>query len=65
MGCNNKAIKNMAKFKIEIECDEWWVADSLFAISTMVENDDILDNMENGKVEVSDTHFTATIKESE
>ena len=55
----------MPKFKIEIECDEWWVADSLFTISQMVENDDILDNMENGKVEVSDTHFTATIKESE
>lgn len=55
----------MAKFKIEIECDEWWVADSLFTIGTMVENNDLLDGMENGKVEVSLDHCTATIKESE
>ena len=55
----------MAKFKIEIECSEWWLADSLFTISKMIENDYILDNMENGKVEVSLDHCTATIKESE
>ena len=55
----------MAKFKIEIECDEWWVADSLFTLGTMVESNDLLDGMENGKVEVSLDHCTATIKESE
>ena len=55
----------MAKFKIEMECDEWWVADSLFTLGTMVENNDLLDGMENGKVEVSLDHCTATIKESE
>ena len=55
----------MAKFKIEIECDEWWVADSLFTLSVMVENNDLLDGVENdGKVQVSLDHFTATIKES-
>ena len=55
----------MAKFKIEIECDEWWVADSLFTLSAMVENNDLLDGVENdGKVQVSLDHFTAIIKES-
>lgn len=54
----------MAKFKIEIECDEWWVADSLYTLSAMVENNNLLDGMENGKVEVSLDHCTATIKES-
>ena len=55
----------MPKFKIEIECDEWWLADSLHELASHIENDDILDKMENGKVEVSDIYFTATIKESE
>lgn len=54
----------MAKFKIEIECDEWWVADSLHELASHIENDDILDKMENGKIEVSLDHCTATIKES-
>ena len=54
----------MAKFKIEIECDEWWVADSLYTLSTMVENNDLLDGMEDGKMQVSFAHFTATIKEN-
>ena len=55
----------MAKFKIEMECDEWWVADSLYELASRIENDDLLDDMCDGKVEVSLDHCTATIKESE
>ena len=55
----------MAKFKIEIECDEWWVADSLYELASHIENDDLLDDMCDGKVEVSAGHFNAIIKESE
>ena len=55
----------MAKFKIEMECDEWWVADSLYELAHRIENDDLLDDMCDGKVEVSFDHCTATIKESE
>lgn len=55
----------MAKYKIEIECDEWWVADSLYTLSAMVESNNLLDGVENdGKVQVSFAHFTATIKEN-
>ena len=54
----------MTKFKIEMECDAWWLASSLHALTEMVERD-LLDKMENGKVEVSLDHCTATIKESE
>ena len=56
----------MGKFKITIECDEWWVADSLHELASHIENDDLLDDMwYDGKVEVSLDHCTATIKESE
>lgn len=51
------------KYKIEIQCDEWWVADSLRELGTMIENGDLLDQMQNGSVEVSGDHFTAEIKE--
>lgn len=50
------------KYKIEIQCDEWWVADSLHELGTMIECGDLLDQMQDGSVEVSGDHFTAEIK---
>lgn len=52
------------KYKIEIQCDEWWVADSLHELGTMIECGDLLDQMQDGSVEVSGDHFTAEIKEA-
>lgn len=52
------------KYKIEIQCDEWWVADSLHELGAMIENGDLLDQMQDGSVEVSGDHFTAEIKEA-
>lgn len=51
------------KYKIEIQCDEWWVADSLCELGTMIEYGDLLEQMQDGSVEVSGDHFTAEIKE--
>ena len=51
----------MSKIRIEIDCDEWYVADSLHILGGMVENNDLLDEMTDGKVEVSDDHFSGTI----
>lgn len=50
------------KYKIEIQCVEWWLADSLHELGTMIECDDLLDQMRDGSIEVSGDYFTAEIK---
>lgn len=52
----------MNKFTIELECDEWYTADSLREISNDIENYDLLDYMQDGQVTTSGEHYTATIK---
>lgn len=52
----------MPKYKIELQCDEWWVADSLYEVGTMIENHDLLDEMQDGHTEVNGDHYTAEIK---
>lgn len=54
------------KFKIEIICDEYYVADSLFNLSSLVESGDLLDKMTDdymvdGALEVNGDHYTAYI----
>lgn len=51
------------KYKIDLICDEWWVADSLNELGAMVENGDLLDHMQDGSVEVSSGHYAAEITE--
>ncbi len=51
----------MAKYSIQIDCDEWWIADSLREIGNEIENTDILDQIVDGKVEVMGGHYKATI----
>lgn len=53
----------MKHYRIEIECDEFYLADTLYSIGAMIENDSILDQMENGKVETEcdALHYKATI----
>lgn len=51
------------KYKIDLTCDEWWVADSLYEVGTMIENHDLLDEMQDGRVTVSGDHYTAEITE--
>ena len=54
----------MAKrFKIDLTCDEWYVADSLHELGARIENDDLLDEMQDGRVTVSGDHYTAEITE--
>jgi len=53
------------KYKIEIECPDWYLADTLFDLSCMIENDDLLDQMQDGRVETSGNHFKATITDTE
>lgn len=52
----------MNKFIIELQCDDWYVADSLHEIASEIENDDLLDYMQDGQVTTSGEHYTATIK---
>ena len=50
------------KYQIELQCDEWWVADSLHEVGTMIECGDLLDEMKDGRVEVNGDHYTAEIR---
>ena len=50
------------KYKIDLTCDEWYVADSLHELGARIENDDLLDDMQDGRVTVSGDHYTAEIK---
>ena len=55
----------MAKrFKIDLTCDEWYVADSLHELGARIECDDLLDEMQDGRVTVSGDHYTAEITET-
>lgn len=49
------------KYKIDLTCDEWYVADSLHELGARIENDDLLDKMQDGRVTVSGDHYTAEI----
>ena len=51
------------KYKIEIQCDKYWLADSLHELGTMIENDDLLDQMCDGSVIGIGEYFAAEIKE--
>ena len=51
-----------SKYQIELQCDEWWVADSLHEVGTRIECGDLLDEMQDGHIEVSGDHYTAEIK---
>lgn len=48
-------------FKIDLTCDEWYMADSLHELGARIENDDLLDDMQDGRVTVSGDHYTAEI----
>lgn len=52
------------KFKIDLTCDEWYVADSLHELGARIENDDLLDDMQDGRVTVSGDHYAAEITET-
>lgn len=61
----NKNDETMAKkFKIDLTCDEWYVADSLHELGARIENDYLLDEMQDGRVTVSGDHYTAEITET-
>lgn len=49
------------KFKIEIDCEEWWVADSLHQLGSKIECTDILDEMVNNTIDVEGEHYKARI----
>ena len=52
----------MRPFKIEVNCDEWWIADSLHEIASEIENTDVLDDVEaSGKAEIHGDHYDAVI----
>jgi hypothetical protein len=51
------------KYKIDLTCDEWYVADSLHELGARIENDDLLDDMQDGRVTVNGDHYTAEITE--
>ena len=56
----------MKKIKIEILCDEFYVADSLHELATNIECGDVLDGEyadENGVTEINGDHYVAEIKE--
>ena len=56
----------MKKYKIEILCDEFYVADSLHELATNIECGDVLDGEyadENGVTAVTGDHYTAEVKE--
>lgn len=62
----------MKKIKIEILCDEFYVADSLHELATNIECGDVLEQMndesmlnENRELEVNGDHYVAGIKEIE
>ena len=52
------------KYKIDLTCDEWYVADSLHELGARIENDDLLDDMQDGRVTVNGDHYTAEITET-
>ncbi len=52
----------MGTLKIEVNCDEWWLADSLREIANEIENTDVLDSVEkSGKAEIYGDHYDAVI----
>ena len=55
----------MKKIKIEILCDEFYVADSLHELATNIECGDLLDDACGliGGIEVNGDHYTAGIEE--
>lgn len=54
----------MKKIRIEILCDEFYVADSLHELASNIECGDIMEDVEaNGSQEVTGDHYTAEIKE--
>lgn len=55
----------MKKIKIEILCDEFYVADSLHELATNIECGDLLDQMQGEELEVNSDHYVAGIKEIE
>lgn len=61
----HKTFTIMKKIKIEILCDEFYVADSLHELATNIECGDVLEQMndENGELEVNGNHYVASIKE--
>ena len=62
----HKTFTIMKKIKIEILCDEFYVADSLHELATNIECGDVLEQMndENGELEVNGNHYVASIKEN-
>ncbi len=52
------------KFKIDLTCDEWYVADSLHNLGARIECDDLLDEMQDGRVTVDGDHYAAEITEA-
>ena len=57
----------MKKIKIEILCDEFYVADSLHELATNIECGDLLDDACGliGGIEVTGDHYVAGIEEIE
>jgi len=51
------------KFKIDLTCDEWYLADSLHELGSRIECDDLLDEMQDGRVKVDGGHYVAEITE--
>ena len=50
--------------RITIDCEDYWVADSLHTLGTHIENSDILDEVYNGDgtTTYDDAHFTCVIE---
>ena len=54
----------MKKIRIEILCDEFYVADSLHELASNIECGDIMEDVEaNGRQEVIGDHYVAEIKD--
>lgn len=53
----------MKKIKIEILCDEFYVADSLHELASNIECGDLLDNLDPDNPHVNGDHYTATVTE--
>lgn len=52
----------MRPFKIEVNSDRWWLADSLHEIANEIENTDVMDSVEtSGKAEMHGDHYDAVI----
>ena len=49
------------KYKLEIECEEFWVADSLHELGSEIECTDVLDTMKNGTLQINGDHYVAVV----